>query len=1794
MSWQDTFADGSGLQSRVMRLVEKVDNEAVLEAVLRLLENKETPLSTNADRREAQLFTVSDVCQSATYTGTSCPTPETRQISNDESLSFLDEAIIGTFEPVLFMPQMCCGIDALKSDEDGAKIADTSVVHSTGNPSGMRAALRSKEKLFNIQSDGGRRGDSELMSRVLSDQLRERYMTARSPTKEASAGQTHTPSVLEKESHEECAVRAAVSVCHLFSHFDHTVQAEIARTLRREVYRAGTNILTQGSASPQKLFLVTRGMCEVVVGGRVVRMQRVGTVFGGLEVVYGRPDNAATVRCVTDCTLYTLDQSACQRIIRDAVLENQKRYQPILSRIPFFDPLGECSRTLMAEALLPQAYNKGDYVNRANDPGEWVYIITEGEATAMVKAQGEEVEPRRLAEGDVFGELEFLFGHRIVADVFVSSPRLQTLRVKYEHFDWIVGTARDRLKEYVATCDLYAHYRHWASGHLKDELNLLAKPRESLAKSMSCRSLTLREVCSVGEILEPLEMRSVCGEDVQIPDALGEAIDASDNRFGAVFPLNEKAQATPMSSHMLSASSSHMMFRYPLRPPEMNNVAVVGLREDGRIVLWNEAMVCATGCAGADTVGRHISSLLADCTGQERMSSALLEARRYSGDVESFFKRYPGGLCFSYNFTCVNGLTQTRIKLSILPPVTPQKGEGAEVLLAVGVEGRSDRQNPVDKSEFLIHQVSSILRNTDGSDQDRVEQVVSLLSSFEKTYRAMGALTADVCAVNIRELVGSVVTEFDAQFVAAGASVQLCFHELDTENVYLNVGLLSECLRYGLKNSLRNNDRVKVAVTVRVTRDNNMEFLTFEFQDDGACLPAELVEGFQRGTLPVGYPQARRVQAVVEKQGGVVSLHSIGSDTRLLFTFPFVPLLNAAKAPALFSCAESCDPPKPSSGSGALLDPNGCETFVTLVVESTPAQRSVLCSVLWERKHAVLTARTVDEVKQLIRISNIIFIDPHQYALGERDFDPELVQLLSENARRVVVVLTSACLDEEQIRANKMGEHAVLRKPFTSIQALQCVLRSENASRQFKVETWSATRVRETLYMSNRGPWRRGRHLGKGMFGSVYEATEVLTGGKMAVKEMCLGKDDSRIEQFVREVSTMYSLQHPNIIHYFYCETSVEENVFRVFMECATGGSVQNLLKEKGKLEFKQYQSLLRDIVEGVAYIHSMRYVHGDIKTSNVLLSADGRAKIGDFGSARRVNMGELLYDMQGSPLYMSPECMSVNCTDEDGAAIGYSFPSDVWSLGCVALEMATNRPPFSHLENIKGPVGLMKYITGIRNTPELSLLFDEPPCITEFVAACLNPDPSKRPTAAQLLNFTIFCGTSQEEDRSAPEALGCAMNTYVAFQNGPGSVQQGAKLCFYPHGHDENSSAPITQMETHNEAGTHGVRGNVSTSGGTDDTSRLEQRNELPVHLHGNPCAQMECGVCTFTKKEEFERPCEVQLPQQRRPKNIEKRMTRCLSVSESIFCASTSSSASPCGSVVSRRSGSRNTSIKSLESDAAEKTTTHAAVSATANKDAVASTECGRQPLVTTTDILNTVLPVFETGAVRHVAAEDKWLHVEPGSTTMPRTARHRRPQELVLSQNRNMGFLLTFPLKNACEDAGAERLSAYSVPGGQECVLENQNASSTENWQSPACDVGEETTVLVLDACTRQCTPMSKGDNGDYSPYQCHVASDASCSRLAFRLFVDEGYSKTTPAAELKTIKGFSCPCDTGHSGTVKATEFLNHIRKRRVRSLFASAGWTKYRWRRVGNKEAQVQGDKKRERGGCDGSGSYLKV
>lgn len=214
----------------------------------------------------------------------------------------------------------------------------------------------------------------------------------------------------------------------------------------------------------------------------------------------------------------------------------------------------------------------------------------------------------------------------------------------------------------------------------------------------------------------------------------------------------------------------------------------------------------------------------------------------------------------------------------------------------------------------------------------------------------------------------------------------------------------------------------------------------------------------------------------------------------------------------------------------------------------------------------------------------------------------------------------------------------------------------------------------------------RGQLIGKGTFGRVYLGINADNGEVLAVKQVevnpkAAGQDKDRIKEMVgamdQEIDTMQHLEHPNIVQYLGCERG--EFSISIYLEYISGGSIGSCLRKHGKFEECVVQSLTRQTLSGLAYLHDQGILHRDLKADNILLDVDGTCKISDFGISKKTDNiygNDSSNSMQGSVFWMAPEVVK-------SQGQGYSAKVDIWSLGCVVLEMFAGRRPWSRDEAV-------------------------------------------------------------------------------------------------------------------------------------------------------------------------------------------------------------------------------------------------------------------------------------------------------------------------------------------------------------------------------------------------------------------------------------------------------------------------------------------------------------------------------
>ncbi|HEX6433317.1 MAG TPA: protein kinase, partial [Gemmatimonadales bacterium] len=188
---------------------------------------------------------------------------------------------------------------------------------------------------------------------------------------------------------------------------------------------------------------------------------------------------------------------------------------------------------------------------------------------------------------------------------------------------------------------------------------------------------------------------------------------------------------------------------------------------------------------------------------------------------------------------------------------------------------------------------------------------------------------------------------------------------------------------------------------------------------------------------------------------------------------------------------------------------------------------------------------------------------------------------------------------------------------------------------------------------------------------AVFLAHELSLHRDVAIKVMSPGllMGDGMIERFRREAITIAHLNHPNIVSVY--SVRAAEGLHFFVMRCIQGRSLEQVIKDAGKLPIPIVRSILHQVGSALAYAHRFKVVHRDIKPANILIDEEGNAVVTDFGIAKAAEGPTHTHTgfMVGTPAYMSPEQCS-------GGEV--SGASDQYSLGAVAYEMITGVPPFT------------------------------------------------------------------------------------------------------------------------------------------------------------------------------------------------------------------------------------------------------------------------------------------------------------------------------------------------------------------------------------------------------------------------------------------------------------------------------------------------------------------------------------
>ncbi len=261
------------------------------------------------------------------------------------------------------------------------------------------------------------------------------------------------------------------------------------------------------------------------------------------------------------------------------------------------------------------------------------------------------------------------------------------------------------------------------------------------------------------------------------------------------------------------------------------------------------------------------------------------------------------------------------------------------------------------------------------------------------------------------------------------------------------------------------------------------------------------------------------------------------------------------------------------------------------------------------------------------------------------------------------------------------------------------------------------------------------KKLGEGGMGTVYLAEDTKLNRKVAVKFLPveMASDPTRLKRFEREAKTVASLNHPNIVTLFAVEE--HDGVPFLVMELVEGEPLGEVIAEGG-MEVQRFFQIAIPMTDALAAAHASGITHRDLKPGNIMLTADGRVKILDFGLAKLLEEPEQdatatlstqALTREGSVLgtvpYMAPEQLK---------GTGPDPRSDIFSLGIVLYQMISGRRPF------KGATSAEVISSILRDSPPpvTDLKMDLPPHLGRIVKRCLEKDVSRRyQSSADLRN---------------------------------------------------------------------------------------------------------------------------------------------------------------------------------------------------------------------------------------------------------------------------------------------------------------------------------------------------------------------------------------------------------------------------------------------------------------------------
>jgi serine/threonine protein kinase/Tfp pilus assembly protein PilF len=296
--------------------------------------------------------------------------------------------------------------------------------------------------------------------------------------------------------------------------------------------------------------------------------------------------------------------------------------------------------------------------------------------------------------------------------------------------------------------------------------------------------------------------------------------------------------------------------------------------------------------------------------------------------------------------------------------------------------------------------------------------------------------------------------------------------------------------------------------------------------------------------------------------------------------------------------------------------------------------------------------------------------------------------------------------------------------------------------------------------------------LGAGGMGEVYRATDGTLGREVALKILppSMATDPTRLERFAREARAVAALNHPHIVT---IHSTEEADGVRFFtMELVEGQTLDRLIPSEGMV-FEELLAIALQVADALTAAHDRRVMHRDLKPSNVMIDAEGRVKVLDFGLAKMADDPSsdttlaLTRDgyLVGTIPYMSPEQVAGRAVDAR---------TDVFSFGILLYEMATGHRPFQGHSSAELVAAILR-----DTVPAVSVQRDDWPAgLDRIVRRCLEKDPRDRfQTPRDVFNELRYL---REDQSDAIHRASASATAPIRIAHGPSSSERALEA--YDH----------------------------------------------------------------------------------------------------------------------------------------------------------------------------------------------------------------------------------------------------------------------------------------------------------------------------------------------------------------------------------------------------------------------------